>query len=399
MAYQSGSNYTVHYKAQSGLGSAASGSGGLGLRHRSGSAGLAMSKAMIRSGEIRADGQSTRGRHGSRTVSGSYQTELSVGSLDTLIAAALRASWTGSIAITQAAMTSITTTTSTIVAAGGSWITQGVRVGDMVSLTGFATSANNGKWFRVTGVTASTISVAGTPLTEDASPDSSFTLTVAKSVVQATTAPTETYFTFEQYYADLDKSLLFIDCKPNKLTIACQPDAPVVVTLGLLGLDASTVSGGSAPSLTSPTYTTTLPLVLADGSIRHLGADVVDFTAFTVDVDLGGSAPPVLAPNPPDVFLNNAKVTGSVSGLFTDFDQFDAFDNETQIDFFAHFKEPESDPSDFVSLFIGNAVYSSHEPGAAGDGPMVSAFNFEAGSDNTGSSHAATMIKFSTSAA
>ena len=37
----------------------------------------------------------------------------------------------------------ITTTTSTIVAAAGSWITAGVRVGDIVTLTGHSTAANN----------------------------------------------------------------------------------------------------------------------------------------------------------------------------------------------------------------------------------------------------------------
>lgn len=105
-------------------------------------------------------------------------------------------------AITQSTMTSITLTTNTIVASAGSWITQGVRVGDMVVLTGHDTSAtvvgspNNGRRLVVTAVTASTITVAGTPLVATALADANFTLTIqAKFAVRvidlaATTAGT-----------------------------------------------------------------------------------------------------------------------------------------------------------------------------------------------------------------
>lgn len=89
---------------------------------------------------------------------------------------------TANTAITQTAtsgtLTSITTTTTTIVAASGSWITQGVKVGDLVVLTNHATGANNNLRLGVAAVTASTITIASSNLTANAVPDSAFTLTI-----------------------------------------------------------------------------------------------------------------------------------------------------------------------------------------------------------------------------
>lgn len=398
MTYQTGQNIVAAYKAQSALGTPASGGSGLGLRWARGSTGLRLLKGIADSEEVRRDGQSTRGRHSGRKVTGGFNVEASVGTIDTILAALLRASWTAATDITQATMTSITTTTSTIVAAAGSWLTQGVRVGDVVKLTGHSTSGNNGVWFRVTAVTASTITVAGTPLTLDAGADSSFTLTVARTVVMGS-APTETYFTVDEYNQDIDKSKVATDCKWNRLEIIAAPKKPVLCKLGLIGLDMGNVSGASAPSLTSPTFTTTLPLMLEDGTIRVGGVDYSDLTGFNLTLDLGGEIPDVLAPNAPDAFLGNAKLRGNVMGLRTDFDFFDAFDNETQIDFFAHMTENESNPKDFLSLYVGNAVFDGNDDPPGGEGPLVESIPWRAGIDDvSGSSHASTMMKLSTSA-
>ena len=61
--YQSNSNALVAYKKQAGLGTPASGSSASLLR-LSGGNGIKLSKAAIASAEVRNDGMSTRGRHG-----------------------------------------------------------------------------------------------------------------------------------------------------------------------------------------------------------------------------------------------------------------------------------------------------------------------------------------------
>ena len=154
--YQTGKNIAVLYKVQAAKGTAETGAGGYGLRVRP-SAGLKLGKGIIQNEAIRGDGQTRRGRHGTRNVSGGLVSDLCVGEMDNPFEAYLRGTWSASFTITQTDVTSITTTTTEIVGASGSWLTEGVRVGDMVKLTDHSTAANNSKWLRVLGVTASTI--------------------------------------------------------------------------------------------------------------------------------------------------------------------------------------------------------------------------------------------------
>ncbi len=401
MGLQSGKNILVVYKAQSGLGVPASGSGATGVRMVP-SPGLQGARATINSNEVRRDGQTTKGRLGTKSSSGSYQLELSVSTLNDLIEAALRGTWAVSVDITQATMTSITTTTTTIVAAAGSWLTQGVRRGDMVKLTGHSTSANNGKWFRVTAVTATIITLANmvvggvstAPLTTDATPDTSFTLSVAKTLLCGAT-PTERYFTFEQYGQDISAGEVFTDVKITKLELSMQPNQPIVATIGVMGLGFASESG--SPTFSSPTYTTTLPLVMADGTIRVNGVDYAVLTGFTLTFDNGGQAPPTLSPTAPDVFLSNARMSGQFVAMRQDMTFFDAFNNETPVDFFIHCKELEAEPADFVSFYVGNATLSGNQTQLGNDGPMPETVPWFAGKDEAGSDHALTTLKISTS--
>lgn len=402
MPYQSASNLVVAYKAQSGLGSPASGASGLGLRINRGSQGLRLSKAVIENNEVRRDGQTSRGRHGSRMVSGSYIVNMAVGELDTILQAALRGTWTAAATRTYdgtAGLTSLAVTqTNEITQVGTTTLLGAVYIGDMIKLANMSTAANNDVWVRVSNVTATVITLADSVLTVQAA-DSACTLTVARKLLCGTT-PTERYFTFDEYNADLDLSMRYTDCKINRIEINAQPNEIVTATIGLMGLDADDQLAAASPVMTSPTFTTALPLVLADGKIRVEGVDYADLTGFSMVFDLGGNVPAVLGANPPDVFLNNARLSGSVSGLRTDFDFFGYFDDETQLDLSAHLIEVgDSNPKDFLSWYIGNAVFDGNEAALGGDGPLVETIPWRAGKDEAGNPADNTMIKFCTSAA
>lgn len=146
----------------------------------------------------------------------------------------MRGTWTAAVAITQATMTSITTTSSTIVAAGGSWLTQGVRVGDVIRLTGHSTVGNNDRNLRVIAVTATTITVAEV-LTTDAVADTSFTVTILKKLIQPTT-PVRRSFTFEEYNIDVDLTERATGCRISSLRLTGGPDSMAVVEFGIVGV-------------------------------------------------------------------------------------------------------------------------------------------------------------------
>lgn len=402
MAYQGGSNIVVAFEAQSALGTPASGAGGTGFRLRRGSQGLRLQKAIIESQEVRGDGQTRKGRHGSRMVTGSYAAEMSVDTHDDLLAAALRSSWTASAVRTYdagAALTSLAISGSgaTITQVGTTTLIGAVYKGDKIKLANMSTAANNDKWVRVLNVTATVLTVEGGVLTDQAA-DSACTMTIARRLISGTT-PTESYFTFDEHYQDIDRSITYTDVKVNRIEISAQPNEHVVVTYGLMGLDAASNATGASPVLTSPTYTTTIPLVLADGKVMINDTDYADVTGFSFVYDLGGAVPGVLAPNPPDVFLGNAKCSGSLSVLRTDLDWFDAFDNETSISFFVDMRESgDSDPEDYVSLYVGNAVFDGNEASLGDEGPIVETIPWRAGKDEAGSASASTTVLFSTSA-
>lgn len=395
--FQSGQNVSFRYKVQSGLGTPASGASGKELPLIA-SAGLRLNKVAIPDPVISADGMKGVARHGSRSVGGTTTAAIKLGALDELIEALCRGTWVAAASITQAAMTSITTTTSTIVAAGGSWIAQGVTVGDVVTLSGHATTANNSKRLLVTGVTASTITVAGTPLTLDASPDSSFTLTVHKKVVQGTT---QRYFTTDTYFQDIDISLTATDCVPVSLELAMSPDAAATATIGWVGIDAASNATGSSPVLTGPTTYETANMVATDAVVLKSGVAVTSITGLSLTMSLGGDLLPVIGSTvSPDVFLDNTSVSGSFAVPMADAVYFEHFNDEDEISLMVVLKEPEADPYDFVAVYLPVVKLTSQPDfSLGGNGPLVGSMSFEAGRKATTTGYDETMIKFVTSAA
>ena len=193
MPYQTASNKQIAIKRQSGLGVPASGAGGTGYNVLP-TAPLKLIKGNIENTVIRRDGQSARNRHGSRSAAASYKLPLSQGTLDPLLEAALRGTFTATFDITNAttlggsaAITTVTTTTSTIVGAAGSWLLQGLKKGAKVKFTGLPDAANNGKWIRVVDVAALTVTFPTGSLTLNAAPDAAWTMTVAKSLLNPQT--------------------------------------------------------------------------------------------------------------------------------------------------------------------------------------------------------------------
>lgn len=396
MPMQTGRNILIAYKVEGTYNVAPAAAGAKRFRPNA-SSGLRLSRAMIQPNEIRSDGQTSMARLGSKSVGGGYSADLSVGSFDELIEAALRGTWTAAQVITQATMTSITTTTSTIVAAGGSWITQGVRVGDVVRLSSHSTAANNDRNLRVIGVTATVITVAET-LTVDAVADASFSLTIARKLIQPTT-PVSRSFTFEEYQQDLDLTEQVTGARISSLKISGEPDGMCIIEFGIVAADQTGLASGSSPFFSSPTLTTTIALTLADAKIRFAGADVVTLTSFDVMLDLSGATLPVIGSlTTPDVFLNPASISGSVSGVRSDLTNLTRFTGETELELHVMMVEPESEPKDFVSLFLPRIKLTGVDKAFGGDGAMIETLPFIVGPKEGTTGYDSTMIHFATSA-
>ncbi len=400
MAYQTGKNMVVAYKAETTLGVAVSGGSGLQFRPNA-SGGLKLSRAVVNSNEIRSDGQASMGRLGSKTVTGGYAGDISLGTFDTLIEAGFRSTMVAASTIVTATASIITITTdaTSLVANAGSWITAGVRVGDVFRLTGQPTStSNNSRNLRVTAVTTLTLSVAET-LVVNAVACTVFSVTLAKRISQGT-SPVSRSFTVEEYNQDLDLSERFVGCKVSSMKFSGQPDQMATVEFGMVGLDESGLASGASPNFTSPTLTTSDGLTMVDATIRMNGTDVATLTGFELMIDLSGATQPVVgSTTSPDVFLNNAIVSGSISGLRADFSNLTLFTGETEFALSVLMVENESEPKDFISLFIPRCKLTGVDKSFGNDGALIETMPFMVGSKGVATGYDNTMVKLVTSAA
>src|SRR5690554_4227918 len=136
--YQSGRNVLVSRKREVSFGVLPGATDAKVCRINSG--GLTLAKEPINSNELRADGMTTRGRHGSRSVDGSSPADLSVGTFDDIFQALFRSESSPALELDATDFTSITTTANAIIFASGSPITLGLRVGEIIRLAGHASA-------------------------------------------------------------------------------------------------------------------------------------------------------------------------------------------------------------------------------------------------------------------
>lgn len=393
---QTGKNVLVDYKVESAFNTAPGASGGKRLRLTS-SPGLGLVRQLIQSQEVRPDGLTTMARLGARRVDGSYSGEFSAGTYDDILQAVMRGTWASSAQITAATMTNIqVTSTSQITAAGSSWTTQGVRVGDIVYLTNYSTAANNNINLRVTAVTASIITVAGTPLTAGAT-DTSCELNIRKKLVNATT-PTRRTFYIDEYNQDIDLSEVFGGCKFSRVRISGGPNSMAGIEIGVVGASATPLATGTSPYYSSPTEYTTDPLTLVDAKIRFDGAEVTTLTAFDLTMELPTQTLDVIgATVTPDVFDDDLRVSGSLSMLRQDLDNLTHLSQEDELELHVLLEELTGTPKKCMGIFVPRLKLSALNAPLGNPGAMIETVPFTAGLKIAATGYDQTMLSFASS--
>lgn len=411
MAYQTQSNIITAYKVQSALGTQATGAGGTVLR-MAGGAGAQLTKAAIESNEVRRDGMRIRGRHGTQKTTGEWAAELSLGSHEKIVEAVMRDTWDAAdLTITQATagLTSVTTTTSTIVSGGGSWITAGLRVGDVIRPSGFTDAGNNNRNLRITGLTATVITVAET-LIANAVADTTFSIVRPKKLIQFSGGLlVPRYFTVDEYDVDIDQSTVLTDFVWGSVKFSMAPNGIITADPGGIGtgrIDALTT--GASPLLTSPSESVAAPYSVVDATVRWGGTDAVDLTSFDLTIDTSPTAPDVFGSGAqkysPDVFSGQMAVSMNLTMLRSSLTKLSDFIAETVYSLHVLCVENESEPKDFFSIYVPNFTLGGNTrsaPNKAG-GPLTETISIPAalvGKDTTGGAFDPTMIKFQSTGA
>lgn len=355
MTYQSNFARYVAMLVQSGIGVPATGAGATMIRQAGGTPGDA-SKAAIQSKEIRQDAQPVKGRHGQQsTVGGPYTTELSIQSCDQIMQAVMRATWDTEITKTQADFTSLTTGAHTIVLTSGNPITMGFRVNDVIDLLTFTDVGNNSTNLRITGLTATTITVAETLIVES-TPDTTCSIVRRgrKIINPAAGALVNRYFTIEEYLTDISGSRLFNDALWKSMKLSMAPNGLIMLEPSWVGTGSFTPTTGAAV-LTSPTLIANPPMAALDATLRLGGSDVADITAWDLTLDNGAVAPatvgskisPTVAPG-----LNQA--TMNITLLQKDMSYVIGFMNETGYSLSLKAVDNMAEPKNFININVPN---------------------------------------------
>lgn len=394
---QTARNYRVAFKQQSAVGTIATRTDAERLRMVA-SPGLNEASDPLVSEENRPDLQPQMGRMGARSTSGTYETEVSLGAQDTLLQAYMRGTWQAAQDLDETDVGQITVAGSVITAATGSFLDEGVRVGDMVTLSGTSEADNNNRVLRVTGVTATTVTVAESLVTIAAASD--FDLRIARRLVNPASI-VRRVFTFEQFMADLGESELFVDTRVTSLGVNATANTLKRFSFGLTGrlLDTWEDTGSPGdPYFTAPTAPGTIPIVTVDGTLRFGGEDVAVVTGFTLTGDLNAQTVPVVGSRlSPDVYDNQHSVSAQLTAIRRDLQNVARYLAEEELELHMVFRTPGAEPRPFLSLFVPNVKLAAPQKNLGGDGPMIETVPLIVGVKPAETGYEETTLKWSTS--
>ncbi len=386
MALSAGLSKQVAYKVETVFGTLPTASAAQSLRRVQST--LDLSKDTYQSNEIRTDLQISDFRHGVRRVKGGISGELSAKTYADFIGAALKRDFAAVAAITAASVTIAGSgPTYTIARAAGSYLTDGIKIGDVIRLSvGSLNAANLAKNLMVTAVSALSVSVVvlnASALVAEG-PIAGTTITVSgKKTYIPTTGHTDKSFSIEHFYSDLTQSETYRGCKVSKVAVNLPPSGMATISLDFMGQDVTTAS---SQYFTSPTaVTTTGVLAAVNGVVRLNGATVAILTGLSLNIDVGYSGDAVVGSNiVPAMFPGSIKVSGQATAYFQDVTLRDVFLNETEVDLYAAFTSDNTAAADFVAfslprIKLGGAGKSDGQGGIIQTLPFTALFNKNGG--------------------
>ena len=171
------------------------------------------------------------------------------------------------------------------------------------------------------------------------------------------------------------------------------------ISIGAMGMSATALATGTSPYFTSPTEYSSRPLVFADAVISLGGSALTVATAFSLNYELTAQTLPVIGSDiTPNVFDNEARLSGSLTVLREDLDQLSSFIDEDELELHILLQEPGDDPRAYLSLFVPLLKLMGNDAPLGNDGAMVETLPWEAGVKASASGYDAGMITLVTSA-
>ena len=388
MTIATGVNKQVKYKVESTWGTVPAAASSQLLRRITSD--IDLTKDAYESNEIRTDYQVADMRHGSRSVGGTINGELSPGTYKDFMAAALRQAFqtavtTGAVVTVTAAVT--TGASGTFTRSSGSYFTDGFKIGQVVQWSGFATTGvpNNAHNFYITALTALIMTgtmLDGVAVGAKAAGDTVTCVTMGKFASIPLTGHTDLSYSIEHFYSDLTLSEVFSGCKVSQIDVQLPATGMATCGVGFMGKDITTAN---AEYFTSPTaQTTTGCLAAVNGAVYVAGVAVANITGMNFTINSNMTGEPVVGSNTkPDIFEGRIQVSGQITAFFESVTLRDLFIGETLASINCVFTTANTASADFVAFSFPSVKFN----GAAkddGDKGLIQTMPFTALLNTTG---------------
>lgn len=356
MAISKGTAKVVAYKKETGgWGTPAGATGGKQLRRVT--ADFNLVKEAYESNEIRTDRQVADYRHGVRSAEGSLNGELSSNTYSDFMQSL--------VARDFAAVTPITTLELTIAASGDLWtvaratgnfVTDGIRVGQVIRLTGASLDAANvNKNLLVASIDTDELTVKvlnNSALTAEAGNTNCTVTVVGKTTYVPLTGHTDDSYTIEEWYSDITQSELYTGMKVGSMAIQLPASGLTTVDFSFMGKDMGQT--GTTQYFTTPTaqgtdgiYAAVNGVMLVDG----LPVALITSADFTVERAME-NATAVGSNSIAEIFMGRIRVNGNLSVYFQDGVFREYFNDETPVSIVMTLTEDNTAASDFISFVI-----------------------------------------------
>ena len=357
MAIAKGTAKTVSYKAESTWGVPIPGAGAKQLRRVT--ADFNLVKESYSSSELRTSRQTADERHGIRSASGALNGELSPNSYSDFMQSLLARNFTVVTALTSLAFAVAGPTNGlyTLTRSTGSWLGNGLSVGQVVRVTA-ATGANAdtlNKNLLIASMTSLVLTVSvvnGSTLTAAPTVTAATIGVIGKTTFVPSSGHTDDSYTVEEWYSDITTSSVYSGVKVNSMGVSLPATGLTTVDFAFMGKDLA--SKGTSQYFTSPTAQGTNGLLAAVSGVMLVGGlpvALVTSADFSVERAME-NATAVGSNSIAEVFTGRITATGSLSVYFQDAAFRDYFDNETPVSVVMVLAVNNTATSDFISFTL-----------------------------------------------
>jgi len=362
------------------------------------SSNLDLKKATYQSKELRPDYQIADFRHGGRSADGTISGELSVGTYGAFMATVLRQAWQAVVTTGPVALLSIAPTTGlqgTITTTGTSFLTLGFKLGDVVRMTGWATTGvtANARNFWITALTATVMTgqfLDGvTPVPTKIAGDNVTLVQAGKKTWANAVAGTQTNdsYSIEHWFSDILLSELFTGCRVSDMDIKLPATGMATIDIGMMGTDMQRNLGGVGVAyFTTPAPVSTGGILAAvNGALFMNGVQLGLVTGMDVKISASMTTGDVVAKNTrPDIFAGSMQISGQLTVYLQDATLRDLFVDEVECALRMAFTTSNAANADFIGITmdrikVGGASKDDGEKGLIMTMPYTALLNIYGG--------------------